>query len=47
MRYVIERTWSRLIDFRRIATGYDKLAQSYLAAFMLVSTICYWWGWWA
>lgn len=42
MRNVIERTYSRLKDFRRIATRYDKLAQNFLAAVMLVSTVCYW-----
>lgn len=42
MRNVIERTYSRLKDFRRIATRYDKLAQNFLAAVMLISTVCYW-----
>jgi transposase len=42
MRNVIERTYSRLKDFRRIATRYDKLAINFLAAVQLVSTICYW-----
>ena len=42
MRNVIERTNSRLKDFRRIATRYDKLANNFLAAVMLVSTVCYW-----
>ena len=41
MRNVIERTFSRLKDFRRIATRYDKLAQNFLAAVFLVSTVCY------
>lgn len=42
MRNVIERTFSRLKDFRRIATRYDKLARNFLAAIFLVSTVCYW-----
>jgi transposase len=42
MRNVIERTFSRLKDFRRIATRYDKLAQNFLAAVFLASTVCYW-----
>lgn len=42
MRNVIERTFSRLKDFRRIATRYDKLARNYLAAVYIVSTVCYW-----
>ena len=42
MRNIIERTFSRLKDFRRIATRYDKLAKNYLAAVCLVSTVCYW-----
>jgi putative transposase len=42
MRNIIERTFSRIKDFRRIATRYDKLAKNFLAAVCLVSTICYW-----
>ncbi len=42
MRNIIERTFSRLKDFRRIATRYDKLARNYLAALQLVSAVCYW-----
>ena len=41
-RNIIERTFSRLKDFRRIATRYDKLARNFLAAVQLISTICYW-----
>ncbi len=41
-RNAIERMFSRIKDFRRIATRYDKLAQNYLAAVCLVATICYW-----
>jgi putative transposase len=41
-RNIIERTFSRLKDFRRIATRYDKLARNFLAAVLLVSTVCYW-----
>lgn len=42
MRNIIERTFSRLKDFRRIATRYDKLAQNFLSAVTLVSVVCYW-----
>ena len=42
MRNIIERTFSRLKDFRRIATRYDKLARNYMAALQLVSAVCYW-----
>jgi putative transposase len=42
MRNIIERTFSRLKDFRRIATRYDKLARNYLSAVQLVSVVCYW-----
>ena len=42
MRNVIERTFSRLKDFRRIATRYDKLAKNFLSAVQLVSVVCYW-----
>lgn len=41
-RNIIERTFSRLKDFRRIATRYDKLARNYLSAVQLVSAVCYW-----
>jgi len=42
MRNIIERTFSRLKDFTRIATRYDKLARNFHAAVFLVSTVCYW-----
>lgn len=42
MRNVIERTFSRLKDFRRLATRYDKLARNFLSAVQLISVVCYW-----
>lgn len=42
MRNVIERTFSRLKDFRRIATRYDKLAKNFLSAVQIISVVCYW-----
>ena len=42
LRNVIERTFCRLKDFRRIATRYDKLARNFLASLCLVTVICYW-----
>jgi putative transposase len=41
-RNVIERTFSRLKDFRRIATRYDKLASSFLAAVAIAPIVSYW-----
>lgn len=41
-RNVIERTFSRLKDFRRIATRYDKLATNFLAAVTIATIVCYW-----
>jgi transposase len=41
-RNVIERTFSRLKDFRRIATRYDKLAVTFLATVTIASIVCYW-----
>ena len=41
-RNVIERTFCRLKDWRRIATRYDKLAQNYLAAVTLAAIVMYW-----
>lgn len=41
-RNVIERTFSRLKDFRRIATRYDKLAINFFAAVIIASIVSYW-----
>ncbi len=38
----IERTICRLRDFRRIATRYDKLAWSYLAAVHIAAIVTFW-----
>jgi transposase len=42
LRNVIERTFCRLKDWRRIATRYDKLARNFLAAVALASIVSYW-----
>ncbi len=41
-RYIIERMWSHLKSWRRIATRYDRLARSYLASLALVSVVVAW-----
>lgn len=41
-RNKIERMFCRLKDARRIATRYDKSANTYLNAICLISTV-YWW----
>lgn len=41
-RNVIERTFSRLKDWRRVATRYDKLAANFLATVMIAATVIYW-----
>ncbi len=41
-RNVIERTFCRLKDWRRIATRYDKLAHNYLASVALAALVLYW-----
>jgi transposase len=41
-RNVIERTFCRLKDFRRIANRYDKLARNFLAAVHLAALIACW-----
>jgi putative transposase len=41
LRNTIERTFSRLKDWRRIATRYDKLAQNFRAAVAIASIIAY------
>lgn len=41
-RNAIQRMFGRLKDFRRIATGYDKLAGNFLAAVRIVAAVCCW-----
>jgi transposase len=41
-RNVVERTFCRLKDFRRIATRYDRLAATFLAAVCLAAIVMYW-----
>ncbi|MBK5960174.1 hypothetical protein CCR97_18470 [Rhodoplanes elegans] len=38
----IERMFSRLKDFRRVATRYDKLGRNFLAGAMLAATVAWW-----
>jgi transposase len=42
LRNVIERTFCRLKDFRRIATRYDRLARNFRAAVIVAATVIYW-----
>ncbi len=42
LRNVIERTFGRLKDWRRIATRYDKLARNFTAAVVIAAIIIYW-----
>jgi len=42
LRNVVERTFCRLKDWRRIATRYDRLARNFLAAVALASVVSYW-----
>lgn len=41
-RNVVERMFCRLKDFRRIATRYDKRADTYLSAVLIVATLVWW-----
>ena len=41
-RWLIENAFSRLKDFRRIATRYDKLARNYLASVCLAAVLVWW-----
>ena len=41
-RYLLERMWCRLKDYRRIATRYDKLARNYLSDVFIAATCAYW-----
>ena len=42
LRWRIESAFSRLKDFRRIATRYDKLARNYLASVCLTAALVWW-----
>jgi transposase len=41
-RNLIERMFSRLKDFRRVATRYDKLARNFLAGALIAATVVWW-----
>jgi transposase len=41
-RNVIERMFSRLKDWRRIATRYDKLAHTYTSAIAIAALVTWW-----
>ncbi len=41
-RNTVERLWARLKDYRRIATRYDKRADTYLSGVLIAAIICYW-----
>jgi len=41
-RNAIERMFCRLKDFRRIATRYDRLAATFMAALCIAATVSYW-----
>jgi transposase len=41
-RNAIERMFCRLKDYRRIATRYDRLASTFLAAVCIAATVSYW-----
>lgn len=41
-RNLIERMFCRLKDFRRIATRYDKRADTFLSAVFIAATIIWW-----
>lgn len=42
LRNVVERTFCRLKDWRRIATRYDKTARNFLASVTIASIVTYW-----
>lgn len=41
-RNVVERMFCRIKDFRRIATRYDKRADTFLSAVLIVATLVWW-----
>ena len=42
LRWRVENAFSRLKDFRRIATRYDRLARNYLASVCLAAALVWW-----
>ena len=42
LRNLVERMFCRLKDWRRVATRYDKLATTYIAAVAIAATITWW-----
>ena len=42
LRWRIEAAFTRLKDFRRVATRYDKLARNYLASVCLAAALAWW-----
>jgi transposase len=42
LRWRVENAFSRLKDFRRIATRYDRLARNYLASVCLAAALLWW-----
>lgn len=41
-RNIIERTFNRFKDFRRIATRFDRKLKTYMAALCIIATIIWW-----
>jgi transposase len=41
-RHLAENAFSRLKDFRRVATRYDKLARNFFSAAALATLLAYW-----
>lgn len=41
-RNIIERSFNRLKDYRRIATRFDRNVKNYLAALCIVATVIWW-----
>lgn len=42
LRWMVEAAFSRLKDFRRIATHYDRLARNFLASVCLAASLIWW-----
>ena len=38
----VERLWARLKDYRRVATRYDKRADTFLSGVLIAAVVCYW-----
>lgn len=42
LRNLVERAFCRLLDYRRVATRYDKRPDTFLSAVLIAATVIWW-----